>query len=423
MSNKICPLPWNHIAVQQNGDYRLCCQCVYPPFGRLEDNGNVLNIKDVSINDARNSLLHIKVRSEMLAGIESPECNLCWNDEKLNLISKRQHMLKEYDIQEIVDKKQFKIDTEIFPLRYLDIRFGNLCNLSCRTCGPGDSSLWYSDYIALNNKDTMQFYGSKIYEFKNINNVWTLKNDDFQFYEDKSVWDMLEKLCHHFDRLYLTGGEPFLNKAQWKLLEMCIEKGVAKNIVLEYNSNMTILPENAEKIWKNFKYVHLGCSIDTVGPLANYVRYPCDWKEVEHNLYKISSFKIDNINIKLAPTISVFNLLGFLEILEWLDTNRGKIRIRPTPSYHILQGPEYHNIKVLPWTTKNWILEKYEEWLEPYKRSHHNHTLKPILEFMMSEDKSNLLPKLKENTEILDKQRKQSMKDSIPWLYDVLQKY
>jgi len=31
----ICPIPWNHIAIQQNGEFRICCQNIYSPFGKL----------------------------------------------------------------------------------------------------------------------------------------------------------------------------------------------------------------------------------------------------------------------------------------------------------------------------------------------------------------------------------------------------
>ena len=60
--------------VQQNGDFRLCCQCVHPPFGKPG-----MRIQEQSIEEARNSSLHQRVRSQMLAGEEPAECKLCWS--------------------------------------------------------------------------------------------------------------------------------------------------------------------------------------------------------------------------------------------------------------------------------------------------------------------------------------------------------
>ena len=421
MSDKICPILWNHISIQQNGDYRVCCQCVYPPFAKLQDaEGNFLNVLTTDINEARNSLLHTQIRKQMLNGVEPPECRLCWEDEKIGIMSKRQHMRKEYDITSIIRDKNSVIDTDKFPLKYIDIRFGNLCNLSCRSCGPGDSSLWYDDYVAVNGVSEFSFYGSTNYKFEKINNVWALKNKDFSWYEDEKFWEMIEKVLPHVDRLYLTGGEPWVNKSQWRLLNLCVEHGYSKNIMLEYNSNLTVLPDNAEEIWSKFKFVNIGCSIDAVGPLAYYVRYPSDWIKLETNILKLGNFPMNNLQAKFSPTISVFNILGFLDVAEWLITHRMR-NIRPFPSYHLLHGPSFQNIKVLPLETKQWIVEQYNAWFEKDR----NHMMfkdkfQPILTFMMSEDHSHMLPELKRTTEILDAQRGQNINDILPWLGNIL---
>ena len=113
----------------------------------------------------------------MLAGEEHPACDLCWKEESIGLNSKRVYMNKvvtngvKYDIDRIRNSTQSDgtIDTKEFPLNYFDLRFGNLCNLKCRSCGPNDSSLWYEDYFNLSkDKDKtkpkyMWFYGVNRY--------------------------------------------------------------------------------------------------------------------------------------------------------------------------------------------------------------------------------------------------------------------
>jgi radical SAM protein with 4Fe4S-binding SPASM domain len=88
MENKICPLPWNQLMIQQNGDFRLCCQCVHPPFGKPG-----MRIQEQSIEEVRNSELHQRVRNQMLAGEQPTECQLCWDEENHGLTSKRLNML------------------------------------------------------------------------------------------------------------------------------------------------------------------------------------------------------------------------------------------------------------------------------------------------------------------------------------------
>jgi sulfatase maturation enzyme AslB (radical SAM superfamily) len=370
-----------------------------------------MNIKNNSIDDARNSDLHNQIREQMLKGEEPVECKLCWDEESIGFKSKRLHMLQEYPIDKI-------IDITPLPLTYIDIRFGNLCNLKCRSCGPSDSSLWYDDHVELSGNKEFNFYSGTNYQLEKINNVWTLKNDDFHWYEDENFWDMIRTVIPNVDRLYLTGGEPWVNKSQWRLLELCVSLNQAKNIILEYNSNLTKIPNNALELWSEFKKVNIGCSIDAIGDLANYVRYPSEWNEIENNIKLLGTSHIRNIVAKFSPTVSVFNVLGVLDVADWLKSNRLP-NIRPLPSYHILNGPDYQNLTVLPIETKNWIIEQYELWFKnnENQRAHYM----PILKFMTSADNSHLLPKLKHQTEILDKSRNQNVSDYLPWLGKILE--
>jgi hypothetical protein len=416
MTNKICPLPWNHLSVQQNGDFRMCCQCVHPPFGKTG-----MRVQEHSIDRARNSELHQRVRSQMLAGEESPECQLCWDEERAGLPSKRLHMLKHYPIDNIQHFQSSIIDTDIFPLEYIDLRFGNLCNMKCRSCGPSDSSLWYDDIVAMSGKDTFEFYSTNTYQLKEINNTWTLKNDDFTWYEDEKFWDMMRKIVPHINRLYLTGGEPLINKAQWRLLDLCIELGVSGQIILEYNTNMTRIPDNAFTIWSQFKEIHIGCSIDAVGDLAYYMRYPIHWNEIQGNVFKLGNANCTNLLAKFSPTISVFNILELLTMADWLRENRMS-NIRPVPSFHILEGPYYQNIQILPKETKEWICAEYEKWYAsaPW-RMRYKSQFDSVLNYMNAQDRSHLIRDLKEHTEKLDKHRNQNVADYVPWLAKILE--
>src|ERR1700733_11290244 len=93
----ICPIPWNHLAIQQNGDFRICCQHIYPPYGKLT-NGNVTaNVNNVTISDVRNSPEIKDLRVNMIKGIHDSLCGLCYQDEDVGIKSKRQKMLKLYN--------------------------------------------------------------------------------------------------------------------------------------------------------------------------------------------------------------------------------------------------------------------------------------------------------------------------------------
>lgn len=420
--SKICPLPWNHLAVQQNGDYRACCQCVYPPFGKLRTQDSILKIQTHDIDQARNSDQLIEIRKQQLTGHEPAACKLCYDQERLGQTSKRQHMLKEYSIDRIQHSDPSGIiDTAEFPLQYWDLRFGNLCNLACRSCGPNDSSQWYDDFVELNSgqKTEFSFYGSGTYSLKKIYNSYVLKSQDFNYYESEDVWNKLNSTLDNIDRLYLTGGEPLINKSNKRILDLCIEKNIAHKITLEYNSNLTTIPDWLFKTWSKFKRVNIGCSIDAVGDLSHYIRFPSNWAKIKSNLDYLGHTPYRNIQAKIATTISVYNILHYPDILTWLE-EQNYLRIKVVPSYHMLEGPPWLNVQVLPVSAKQFIEYRLQKWIAQNPNPFWAKQVSEIIAHMWAKDLSQYLPKLKHHTLILDQTRNQNGREYLPWLFGIL---
>jgi len=427
----ICPIPWNHIAIQQNGEFRICCQNIYSPFGKLKENEVFLSINNSTIDEARNSNLIKELRSTMLKGERHDLCRLCYSEEDVGLHSKRNHMLSIYgteNINEYTDSDG-SIDTNKWPVRYIDIRFGNLCNLKCRYCGPTDSSLWYEDYYKLQKSETakISYYGSKIYEIKKENNKYIVDSLDFEWYEADNFWQQIDKLLPHIDRYYFTGGEPTINKTHFELLQQIIDKGYAKNVVLEYNSNMFAIPDKLYDQWKEFKEVGIGCSIDGINDMSNYLRPPSKWDVLEKNLDILGNNPTNTIRGSIATTVSVFNVLHFLDITKWLLQKNYK-RIRRAPSYHVLEGPKPMSIQVLPIATKEFILAEYEEFYKyigitygaPMEADYRK-MYSGITNYMMAKDNSSFLPDLKIHTQRLDDIRGDDLSLHVPWLSKILE--
>jgi sulfatase maturation enzyme AslB (radical SAM superfamily) len=428
----LCPLPWTHLAIQQNGDFRICCQNIYEPFGKLSNEEGVSNVFNLDINQARNCKEIKDLRVSMIKNERNSLCNLCYNEEDLGLNSKRLHMLKIYNVEDFAKNTQEdgSIDTEKFPLRYIDIRFGNLCNLKCRYCGPTDSSLWYEEYAEMSGKEValMPFYGSKTYEIKKNQDKWTIDSLDFEWYEDEKFWSQITMMIPYIDRYYFTGGEPTINKAHYRLLELIINMGFAKNTVLEYNSNMFAIPEKLYDFWKEFKDVGIGCSIDGIEDMANYLRPPSKWEVLEKNIDRLGLQPYRSIHGSVATTVSVFNILHFLDISKWLLSKKYP-RFKQTPSYHMLEGPTHMSVQVLPFETKKFIEDQYNlfykeigekygpQWEQLFKRNYEG-----IINYMYAKDSTSLLPMLKHSTQLLDNKRGHSLEKTVPWLYELLER-
>ena len=122
----------------------MCCQMISGTFGKLGINVN----ENKDFETIRNSSRLNLIRKQMLQGTKPKLCNLCWIEEENNIKSKRLDQNSIYS--DIFEKalqytnKNGSIDVKKFPLKYLDLRLGNKCNLACRSCVP-DSSNWYED--------------------------------------------------------------------------------------------------------------------------------------------------------------------------------------------------------------------------------------------------------------------------------------
>ena len=85
----------------------------------------------------------------MLAGKPIESCQSCYNNEAVGKDSLRQGINR--SMGRHVSKIELTDDTgrvEPFELNYFDSRFDNLCNLACRMCNAGYSSLWAKEVDA-----------------------------------------------------------------------------------------------------------------------------------------------------------------------------------------------------------------------------------------------------------------------------------
>ena len=215
---------------------------------RKED-GTPYNADRDNLTQARNAELMKTVRKNMLNGVWSDECIRCQREEQNNEYSRRMYELDNWDytikdaIRETVDGA---IDTDVTPIQYYDFRFGNKCNLACRMCGPTDSDYWYDDWIKL--RETNEFHD---------NGGETIRigvDNPYDWHSNENFWEQIEANIDNIRYIYFAGGEPLLIQRHYDFLEKCIDLDNAKNMIIEYNTNMTTLPPRVIKLWKSFKW-------------------------------------------------------------------------------------------------------------------------------------------------------------------------
>ena len=445
MSKTLCPLPWISQSVRNNGDVRVCCHAkASKNQGMLKkENGEIYNVAKDNLSQARNSPTLKKIRRTMLKGEDPEECVRCQNEETNGIESRRVYETRNwkdfFSFQKAVQwtDEEGSIDPSKTPNVHYDIRFGNRCNLKCRMCGPTDSDLWYSDYVKVWGKKSFKDSHGFVQLIPKNKGLYQTKNKDYDWMDSSHFWRQIKSNFQNIQYIYTVGGEPLLIDKHYELLRMIIEKGQPENMTIEYNSNLTILPNKALKLWKRFKRINIGVSLDGLGSINDYIRYPSRFKKIEENLDTLDKSE-GNFRIWIATTVQAYNIYHLTDLIYWklkkhfqnvnpLQTNT------PILNLHPLHNPDFLNVKILPKAYKNQVKEKFHNFLlsleeitkeEGYSEKESlkiQQASKQLLDsytsYMDSEDWSHLLPKFMKLTKSLDQIRNQHLKDVLPELY------
>ena len=212
-NKSFCMLPWMHLHAFPDGRAYPCCfaQDQYP-VGDLNKN----SMAEVFNNDKMK-----KLRKNMLNGITNKECTKCYDQEKSGFFSLRYSSNKHFGHNiGLVDSTQ-PDGTADFVMKYWDIRFSNLCNMACRSCGTWFSSNWYEDHKKLTGAPPPHAKIMKV---------------------GRSTNDMWEQMLESFDyaeQFYFAGGEPLIMEEHYRILKE-LDKRKMYHVRLQYNTNFFI---------------------------------------------------------------------------------------------------------------------------------------------------------------------------------------
>lgn len=431
MSKTFCPIPWNFQAVRNNGDIRICCQA------NVTENQGVVRHKDGTpynagrddMESARNAELMREVRKNMLSGDWSQECGRCQQEEAAGLNSRRQYELdnwKEFTIDKAIKVTQADGTVNGSKLEYYDLRFGNLCNLACRMCGPTDSHTWYEQWT--------DYHGSTEYPdthgtVKLIRNEkGRLTTNDYDWHDSETFWQQLEENIPNIKHVYMAGGEPMMIERHYEFLQRCIDMGQAGKMILEYNTNMSNLPNRVLDMWTEFKQVRVGASIDGIEETLEYQRWPLKWTQAYKNLKKLDEYAQVHPNIFawLACTVTAYNIWHIPKFMKWKLQDSGFKKInsskkRPIITHHVAHGPKRVNVRILPNHIKQKIVDYYstcinefkEEFPEDIAKSAEN-ILNSIAKYMNDADYRDKLAEFVRFTKYLDNARDQNIVEVVP---------
>ena len=343
MDKKICTLPWMHIETTPLGEFRPCCLAE-------ESIPNLSITQGHSLVDAFESEYMENLRAKFLEGQQPKTCAKCWALDSAGGKSKR-----------IISNEKFGLNVEKKELKFLDLKLGNICNLKCRICGSWSSSKWAQEEIELGNNNARQWLNQ---------GQWPRKQHN--------LWNEIVNLLPTISYFEFTGGEPFLIKEHFDILEKSVELGTSKQQQIHYNTNGTTFPVHAvENIWPYFKEVEIAFSIDDVEDRFEYQRYPANWNIVNENIKKFNELKGKSHNIKtqVCCTINIQNIYNLQIIAEWIEQQNFDYVF----FNYLHEGKEW-NVQYLPLKFKEIIQNKL---LHNTANNKIKKTLEQAVKFMM----------------------------------------
>jgi organic radical activating enzyme len=332
------------------------------------------------------------LRRDFLKGDQPGTCRKCWAVEAAGGTSKRMHTLDRLKHIDMGDT--WTEDAK--PLMFLDLKLGNICNLKCRICGSWSSSQFATEELKF-VKDKKQSFHYQMLKA----GAWPRENDQF--------WSEIDNCLTDIRYIEFTGGEPFLIQEHFDMLAGIVQRGIAHQVEIHYNTNGTVFPEYAEDIWRHFKCVEIAFSIDDVGERFEYQRSNAVWTEVCANLDRFRDLKeiYSNIKLQICTTVNVFNVYYIDQVASWIYRNRESFDF---VYWNILHEIWYFSISRLPRTVKT-VLETHlktvpvpTDYLGEFQR---------IIDFMKggeSSDGAAMLAAMKR----LDQRRNQNLAQVMP---------
>ena len=270
--NYYCSAVDSGLFVSVNGQVGLCCS----------GSESLGSIREQPITEIFSSQKFIEIKSDIDNNRSNSYCNGCYNIEKTAPGSSQMSAFNDAYTSDGTRR-----------IKLADIRWSNVCNLTCRYCNTHDSSEW-----------------------RRLRKLPIEKVD--RDYTESLFQDIINNK-DNIDSLYLLGGEPLMQKHNERLLSI-----INKNVKIDILTNGSVRLEN-NKIYqalKQFPNVYWNLSFDNVGDRFEYVRQGADWNIFKSNVQTLLKDFGKN-HVTFHPVYHVWNALNLKEFYDFADEMGG----------------------------------------------------------------------------------------------------
>ena len=268
-----------------------------------------------------------QIKTDMLSGHRNSSCQDCWKLEDAGIKSDRQ--IKNETLDFYFDKSIHTLFNQCLDKKNSIVNYkidgSNLCNATCVTCYGGNSSAW----AKLENKYKLS--SARTWKFR---------------------LDQPEHPINYATAQHITfrGGESLLIDEHFQILERLLAAGNQNCAISFVTNGSTRLNRRQRGLISQFKNMNFCFSIDGVGPVFEYLRFPLKWSDLLENIKRCRD---DNIIASVSYTVSNLNILYHEQTTQWFRENQLIFITNP------VVAPEYFRPESLPLAVKQQIMKQY----------------------------------------------------------------
>ena len=314
-----------------------------------------------SLEFAWNSDYMKQSRLDMKNGKMLDECAKCVQQEERGYGSMRTTINKQKNLSKLADDGSIN-----FP-NSMELHFGNMCNLKCKMCGQDYSNQVGKEILEIGEKD-QDFLVWVRQMSGNVNN-WT--NDlsvEYDWFKDVNVKkNLIDYVSKHIRTLTVIGGEPTIIPEFYELLDHCEKQSTLKDKSVTVVTNLTNTNQKMTRWLSKMKNWTIWASLDGIGEITEYIRYPSNFKKVIENLkyYKDLSDTHGNGRIMFSPAVQLLNIHQLDDMLkmfinfsegEWEDRTKYDVSWLSQVWY-----PRICNYDVAPREYRHAVADKLEK--------------------------------------------------------------
>ena len=330
-----CILPFTGMHIHTDGNLAPCCM-YKTPFNTTE---KIYNVREF---DQWHTVGIKQIQQDFLNGTPPAGCAVCFNTSKEITSGLRYNATERF----------FRLNPEVTEFAptpepaWLDLKFGNFCNLKCIMCHPESSSQIATEYQK--NKSKFLSIGVR-HPYEGVDDRW---------WEEPDTFNRVLEQVKHADYISIAGGEPLLAKQLFDIF-----KHAPDNCVISISTNLTRLTDqHIDSITSRSGSIIIAVSLDGVGAHHEYVRFGSDWNTLDQNIRRIVN--LPNVRVIFTYLLQHTSLYSYKDFYEYVSQFNKEVQISTVNSHSI--DPNVMTIDSAPPP----VVQRFQEWYDAIPEAH-----------------------------------------------------